>query len=257
MLIVPAIDLRAGRCVRLMHGDPSQETRYDGDPVERARSFVAAGARRIHVVDLDGALGTGENLAALAAICAGAGVPVQTGGGIRTYADARARFDAGAAFVVLGTVLAENAHVGRSIVDVYGDRIIAGIDARGDEVKIRGWKTAAPMPRDEFVREMHAWGIPRVVYTEIARDGAGTGYDVAALAHVASLTPMSVTASGGAKTIDDIRFLCEGTPANVDHAIVGRALYEGTLDLERAIDVAKSVMRDRAIEPARSHSADG
>jgi phosphoribosylformimino-5-aminoimidazole carboxamide ribonucleotide (ProFAR) isomerase len=91
------------------------------------------------------------------------------------------------------------------------------------------------MPRDEFVREMHAWGIPRVVYTEIARDGAGTGYDIAALAHVASLTPMAVTASGGAKTLDDLRGLIAGTPANVDHAIVGRALYEGTIDLADAI----------------------
>ncbi len=239
MLIVPAIDLRGGRCVRLVHGDPERETRYDGDPVERARSFVNAGARRIHVVDLDGAFGTGENLAAFRAICASAGVPVQTGGGIRTFADARARFDAGASFVVLGTVLAAEPHVGRSIVDVYGDRIYAGIDACGNQVKIRGWQADAPLPRDDFVREMHAWGIPRIVYTEIGRDGAGTGYDVAALAHVASLTPMAVTASGGAKTLDDLRALCAGTPENVDHAIVGRALYEGTIDLAEAIELAR------------------
>jgi phosphoribosylformimino-5-aminoimidazole carboxamide ribotide isomerase len=235
VLIVPAIDLRGGRCVRLVHGDPTRETRYDGDPVERARAFVAAGARRIHVVDLDGAFGTGENLTAFRAICTGVGVPIQTGGGVRTFEDARARFDAGASFVVLGTLLAEEPHVARAIVDVYGDRIYAGIDALGSEVKIRGWRSDAAMPRDEFVREMHAWGIPRVVYTEIARDGAGTGYDIAALAHVASLTPMAVTASGGAKTLDDLRGLIAGTPANVDHAIVGRALYEGTIDLADAI----------------------
>jgi len=246
VLIVPAIDLRSGRCVRLVHGDPERETRYDGDPVERARAFVAAGARRIHIIDLDGALGTGENLAAFRAICAGAGVPIQTGGGIRTFEDARARFDAGASFVVLGTVLAEDPHVGRSIVDVYGDRIYAGIDARGSEVKIHGWQSDAPMPRDEFVREMHAWGIPRIVYTEIARDGAGTGYDIAALEHVAALTPMAVTASGGAKTLDDLRALFAGTPANVDHAIVGRALYEGTIDLVAAIELAAEWSAARA-----------
>jgi phosphoribosylformimino-5-aminoimidazole carboxamide ribotide isomerase len=238
MLIVPAIDLRGGRCVRLMHGDPSRETRYDGDPVERARAFVAAGARRIHVVDLDGALGTGENIAAFGAICSAAGVPIQTGGGIRTMEDVRARFDAGASYVVLGTLLAEDPHVARSIIDVYGDRIYAGIDARGDHVKVRGWRTDAPMPRDAFVAEMYSWGVPRIVYTEIARDGAGTGYDVAALAHVAKLTPMSVTASGGAKTLDDLVALTAGTPPNVDHAIVGRALYEGTIDLAEAIFVA-------------------
>ena len=235
MLIVPAIDLRGGRCVRLVHGDPALETRYDGDPVERAREFVRAGARRIHVVDLDGALGTGENLAAFGAICASAGVPVQAGGGIRTFEDAYARFDAGASFVVLGTLLAEQTHVARAIVDVYGDRVIAGIDARGDEVMIRGWQSPAPISRDAFVREVHAMGIPRIVYTEIARDGAGTGYDIAALAHVASLAPLRVTASGGAKTLDDLRSLVAGTPSNVDSAIVGRALYEGTIDLAEAI----------------------
>jgi phosphoribosylformimino-5-aminoimidazole carboxamide ribotide isomerase len=235
MLIVPSIDLRGGRCVRLLYGDPQQETRYDGDPVERAREFVRAGARRIHVVDLDGALGTGENLAAFRAICASAPVPVQTGGGIRTFDDAHARFDAGASFVVLGTLLAEQEHVARAIVDVYGDRIIAGIDARGDEVMVRGWQAPAAIPRDAFVRRVHALGIPRIIFTEIARDGAGTGYDIAALAHVAGLVPIRVTASGGAKTIEDLQALLNGTPANVDSAIIGRALYEGTIDLAEAI----------------------
>ncbi len=235
MTIVPAIDLRAGRCVRLMYGDPARETRYDGDPVERARSFVAAGARRLHVVDLDGAFGTGENLAALRAICDGAGVPVQTGGGIRTLADARARFDAGASFVVLGTLLVEAPHVARTIVATFGDRIVAGVDARGAQVAIRGWQQAAALERDAFVLELAAIGFKRIVFTEIARDGAGTGYDVAALAHVASLAPLRITASGGARTLDDLHALAAGTPDNVDSAIVGRALYEGTLDLAEAI----------------------
>ena len=242
MLIVPAIDLRGGRCVRLVHGDPQQETQYDGDPVERVREFVRAGARRIHVIDLDGAFGTGENLAAFRAVCAAAGVPVQTGGGIRTFEDACERFDAGASFVVLGTLLAEQTHVARAIVDVYGDRIIAGIDTRGDEVMIRGWQSAASLPRDEFVREIHAWGIPRIVHTEIARDGTGEGYDIAALAHIAALAPLRVTASGGAKTLDDLRALVAGTPPNVDSAIVGRALYEGTIDLAEAIAVTAAAI---------------
>jgi phosphoribosylformimino-5-aminoimidazole carboxamide ribotide isomerase len=241
MLIVPAIDLRGGRCVRLVHGDPAHETIYDVDPVARAREFVLAGARRLHVVDLDGAFGTGENLDAVRAICAAAEVPVQTGGGIRSLEDARRRFDAGASYVVLGTVLAEQTHIARAIVEVYGDRIVAGIDARGDAVKVRGWRAAAPLSRDDFVREMYAWGVPRVIYTEIARDGAGSGYDIAALAHVAALTPLRITASGGAKTLDDLRALAAGTPHNVDSAIVGRALYEGTIDLEEAIATAQRV----------------
>ncbi|GAC1311807.1 MAG: 1-(5-phosphoribosyl)-5-[(5-phosphoribosylamino) methylideneamino]imidazole-4-carboxamide isomerase [Vulcanimicrobiaceae bacterium] len=235
LAIVPAIDLRGGRCVRLLYGDPERETRYDGDPVERARAFERAGARRIHVVDLDGAFGTGENLAALRAICAGVGVPVQTGGGIRTSADVETRLKAGAAFVVLGTVLAEQPELAREMVAAHADRIVAGVDARGAEVAVRGWQHASALDRDAFVRRVSAWGVSRIVYTEIARDGAGTGYDTAALSHVATLSNARITASGGARTLDDLRALVRETPANVDHAIVGRALYEGTIDAAEAI----------------------
>lgn len=235
MTIVPAIDLRAGRCVRLLYGDPDRETRYDGDPVERARSFAAAGARRLHVVDLDGAFDTGANTAAIGAICAAVDVPVQTGGGIRSIADARARFAAGASYVVLGTLLVENPQAARRIIGEYGDRTIAGVDARGDVVAVRGWKEHAPLGRDAFVRDLAGSGIGRIVFTEISRDGAGAGYDVAALAHVAGLTQVKITASGGARTLDDLRALRAGTPANVDAAIVGRAIYEGTIDLAEAL----------------------
>jgi phosphoribosylformimino-5-aminoimidazole carboxamide ribotide isomerase len=235
MTIVPAIDLRGGRCVRLLYGDPARETRYDGDPAQRARDFVRAGATRLHVVDLDGALGTGENLAALAAIARAVDVPVQTGGGIRSAADVRVRLDAGAAFVILGTLLVEAPELAREIVAEIGPRAIAGVDARGSAVAVRGWQSAAPLDRDTFVRELAGLGFERIVFTEIARDGAGTGYDVAALATVARLAPLRVTASGGAKTLDDLRALVAGTPPNVDSAIVGRALYEGTLDIRDAI----------------------
>lgn len=245
MTVVPAIDLRGGRCVRLLYGDPARETQYDGDPVARAREFVAAGARRLHVVDLDGAFGTGENLAALGAICRGVDVPVQTGGGIRSMADARTRFAAGASFVVLGTMLVEAPVEARSLVAEFGSRAIAGVDARGSEVAIRGWRQPAPLERDAFIRELSAWGFERVIYTEIARDGAGTGYDVAALAHVAGLAALRVTASGGAKTVADLEALTRGTPPAVDAAIVGRALYEGTLDLAEALTAVASAARSR------------
>jgi phosphoribosylformimino-5-aminoimidazole carboxamide ribotide isomerase len=235
MTIVPAIDLRAGKCVRLLHGDPLQETRYDGDPVERARSFVAAGAKRLHVVDLDGAFRTGENVAALRAICSAVDVPVETGGGIRKRDDIEARLNAGAAFVIIGTLLVEAPELSRLLVGEYGKRLIAGVDARGRDVAVFGWQTASRLDRDELVREITEWGFERIVYTEIGRDGAGTGYDVDALAHVGALTPLKISASGGARTIDDLRELAAGMPPNVDHAIVGRALYEGTLDLAEAI----------------------
>jgi phosphoribosylformimino-5-aminoimidazole carboxamide ribotide isomerase len=112
---------------------------------------------------------------------------------------------------------------------------VAGIDARGDRVATRGWLAESAISRDDLVRTVASWGIARIVYTEIARDGMGAGYDVAALAHVAALTPLAITASGGARTLDDLRALRDATPANVDAAIVGRALYEGTLDLAEAL----------------------
>ncbi|MGA2393133.1 MAG: HisA/HisF-related TIM barrel protein [Candidatus Lustribacter sp.] len=234
--LLPAIDLRAGKCVRLERGDPARETRYDDDPVARARAFVAAGARALHVVDLDGAFGAGENAGALRAICAAVDVPVQTGGGVRSVDDVQARLDAGAAAVVLGTILIEDAAAARAIVDRFGERIVAGIDARGERVATRGWLQDAGVLRDDLVRTVAGWGVGRIVYTEIARDGMGSGYDVAALAHVAALAPINVTASGGAKSLGDLIALREGTPANVDAAIVGRALYEGTLDLAQALN---------------------
>ncbi len=235
LTIVPAIDLRGGRCVRLERGDPARETRYGDDPVARARTFVADGARALHVVDLDGAFGTGENQAALRAICAAVDVPVQTGGGIRSADDVRRRIDAGAHAVVIGTLLVEEAATAQSIVAQFGPAIVAGIDARGDRVATRGWLSETAVLRDDLVRTVAAWGVERIVYTEIVRDGMGAGYDVAALAHVAGLSAARITASGGARTIADLRAVRDGTPANVDAAIVGRALYEGSIELRDAL----------------------
>jgi phosphoribosylformimino-5-aminoimidazole carboxamide ribotide isomerase len=235
LTIVPAIDLRAGRCVRLTQGDPQQETRYDGDPVARALSFTAAGAERLHVVDLDGAFGTGENREAIGAVCRAVDVPVEVGGGIRTAEDVHAVLRSGAAFVVLGTMLIEDPESAKKLIGELGEKIVGGVDARGVHVAIRGWKATSPLGRDPFVRELAEWGLQRIIFTEIERDGTGTGYDVEALASVASLTPMRVTASGGAKTIDDLCALVAGVPLNVDMAIVGRALYDGTMDLAQAI----------------------
>ena len=240
LTLYPAIDLRGGQAVRLERGDPTRETRYDADPVARARAFVAGGAQALHVVDLDGAFGTGENQSALRAICAAVDVPVQTGGGIRSADDVAARFAAGASAVVIGTLLVEQPDDARALVARWGERIVAGIDARGERVATRGWLAEGEVLRDDLVRTVADWGVRRIVYTEIARDGMGAGYDVDALAHVASLAPLRITASGGARTIDDLRALRDGTPPNVDAAIVGRALYEGTIDLADALSAMSS-----------------
>jgi phosphoribosylformimino-5-aminoimidazole carboxamide ribotide isomerase len=239
MLVIPAIDLRGGKCVRMQQGDPARETAYDTDPVQRAKAFVAAGAKQLHVIDLDGAFGSGENEEAIARICRAVDVPVQTGGGIRTLKQAQARLDAGASFVILGTVLVEEERISRNIIHELGDRVFAGIDARGSAVAVRGWQEGAQVDRDALVRRVAQWGVQRVVFTEIARDGTGQGYDVDALRTVAGLADIRVTASGGAQTIQDLRDLREQVPANVDACIIGRALYEGTLDLAEAIAALK------------------
>jgi len=198
MILLPAIDILGGKAVRLARGDYDEQTVYDADPLEAARRWVAAGARALHVVDLDGAFGTGENQTALRAICDAVDVPVQTGGGIRSDADVAARLAAGAQAVVIGTLLVERPDDARAIVERWGERIVAGIDARGDRVATRGWLSESAISRDDLVRTVASWGIARIVYTEIARDGMGSGYDVAALAHVAALAPVRLTASGGA-----------------------------------------------------------
>lgn len=235
MLVIPAIDLRGGKCVRMQQGDPTREKTYDTDPVERAKTFVAAGAKQLHVIDLDGAFGSGENDEAIARICRAVDVPVQTGGGIRTLKQAQARLDAGASYVILGTVLVEEERISRNIIHELGDRVFAGIDARGSTVAVRGWQEGAQVDRDALVHRVAQWGVGRVVFTEIARDGTGQGYDIEALRTVAGLADIRVTASGGAHAVQDLRALREQVPANVDACVIGRALYEGTLDLGEAI----------------------
>jgi phosphoribosylformimino-5-aminoimidazole carboxamide ribotide isomerase len=235
VLVVPAIDLRAGKCVRMKQGDPTTEVAYDDDPVERAKEFVAAGARRLHVIDLDGAFGSGENLAAVRRICEAVDVPVQTGGGIRAVQHAEGAFQAGAAEIILGTLLVEDERLARHIISRFPGKVIAAIDVRGSQVAIHGWQEHTPVDRDALVRRVAQWGVPRIIFTEIRRDGMGEGYDIDALNAVANAAEVRVTASGGARNIDDLNLLKQSVPVTVDSCIVGSALYNGTIDLQEAI----------------------
>ncbi len=235
MLVVPAIDLRGGKCVRMKQGDPTTEIAYDGDPVERAKAFVDAGARRLHVIDLDAAFGSGENLAAAARICEAVAVPVQTGGGVRAVKHAEDAFAAGASEIILGTLLVEDERLARHIISRFMGKVIAGIDARGTQVATRGWQERTPVDRDALVRRVAQWGVSRIIFTEIRRDGMGEGYDLDALNAVANAAEVRVTASGGARNVEDLLELKRGVPVTVDSCIVGSALYDGTIDLKEAI----------------------
>ena len=235
MLVVPAIDLRGGRCVRMKQGDPTTEVAYDDDPVERATEFVAAGARRLHVIDLDGAFGSGENLSAVRRICETVDVPVQMGGGLRAVKHAESAFEAGAAEIILGTLLVEDERLARHIINRFPGKVIAAIDVRGTHVATHGWQEHTPVDRDALVRRVAQWGVPRIIFTEIRRDGMGEGYDIDALNEVANAAEVKITASGGARHIDDLVLLKRSVPLTVDSCIVGSALYKGTIDLQQAI----------------------
>ncbi|TAM60205.1 1-(5-phosphoribosyl)-5-[(5-phosphoribosylamino)methylideneamino]imidazole-4-carboxamide isomerase [bacterium] len=235
VIVIPAIDLRGGRCVRLVQGEKARTTVYGDDPVERARAFVAAGARRIHVVDLDGAFGDGSNLDVLRAIAQAVEVPVQTGGGVRTSADVRARLAAGAHDVILGTVLVEQPEEAARIAREFAGHISAGIDARGDEVAVRGWERGAGVRVETMLERLEAWGIERVIATQIERDGTGRGYDLDFYRRICERGVPRVQASGGAGSVDDLRALQALELPNLEGAIVGRAIYEGTLDLAQAV----------------------
>jgi phosphoribosylformimino-5-aminoimidazole carboxamide ribotide isomerase len=235
MIVIPALDLRGGKCVRMERGDPTTSTTCDGDPEERAKAFADAGARRLHVIDLDGAFGSGENLAAVERICKAVDIPVQTGGGLRVLKHAESAFSAGASEIIIGTLLVEDERMARHIISRFPEKVIAGIDARGNEVATHGWQERTPVNRDALVKRVAQWGVTRIIFTEIRRDGIGEGYDIDALNAVANAAEVLVTASGGARNIEDLQTLKREVPLTVDSCIVGSALYKGTMNLADAI----------------------
>src|SRR5215469_5119935 len=239
MIVIPALDLRGGKCVRMEQGNLQTSQAYADDPVAKAKEFVAEGATRLHVVDLDAAFGNGDNLNVIKAICAAVSVPVQVGGGMRNADQAKLRIDAGANEIVLGTLLVTDERMARNIIGKYVDRVVAGIDARGKHVATHGWTESTPMDRDALVKRVAQWGVKRVIFTEIRRDGMGGGYDIDALKDVASAAEVAVTANGGARTLEDISLLRREAPAAVDSCIVASALYKGTIKLSEAFAAVK------------------
>ena len=237
MQVIPAIDLKNGRCVRLTQGRKSDVTVYDENPVAVAQSFANAGARMIHVVDLDGAFQGGEsrNRDVLAKIVETVDVPIEFGGGIRSREEVQHLCELGVARVVLGTVAAESpAHL-REFVNRFSSQICVGIDARDGHVMTRGWETATHVTAIEFARVVASCGVERIVYTDIGRDGMLTGPNVEQTLAVVRAANVHVTASGGVSSLDDIKRLRAVGEPLLDSVIVGKALYEGKFKLEEAL----------------------
>jgi phosphoribosylformimino-5-aminoimidazole carboxamide ribotide isomerase len=238
--LYPAIDLRAGRAVRLYQGDYSQETVYGTDPVAVARSFASAGARWIHVVDLDAARsGVAENRGVVASI-AGAvhpSVAVQSGGGVRAADAAEALMSAGVARVVLGTAALESPELVAELASRMP--VAVGLDVRGREVAIRGWTAGSGADVLDVVRRFEDVGVEAVIVTQIARDGTLSGPDVDGLSSVLEATSLAVIASGGVGTLADLETLASLSAAGrtLAGAIVGKALYEHRFTLEQALAV--------------------
>jgi phosphoribosylformimino-5-aminoimidazole carboxamide ribotide isomerase len=232
VLILPAIDLRGGQCVRLRQGDYAQETVFGNDPGAMAKRWVSQGARFLHVVDLDGAkAGRPINGDAVRAITA-SGVPCQLGGGLRTEADIAQALEWGVSRVVVGTqALKEPAWLAK-IARQFPSKVVLGIDAKNGMVATDGWLEVSQRPAVAFARDCAAWPLAAIVYTDISKDGMLAGPNLDAMAELAAAVKLPVIASGGVTTLDDVRELAKRGLAG---CIIGRALYEGRIDVQRAI----------------------
>jgi phosphoribosylformimino-5-aminoimidazole carboxamide ribotide isomerase len=240
MIVIPAIDLKNGLCVRLMQGRKSEMTVYNENPVEVAKEFASAGANLIHVVDLDGAFNEADspNRAVVRKIVDTVDVPVEFGGGIRSLEDVQQLCDAGVARVVLGTLVAESPDALKDFVNRFSSKICAGIDARDGRVMSRGWETSTPVMAVDHARSAADSGVERIIYTDIARDGTLGGPNIEQTLAVVRAANVRVTASGGISSLDDIKRLRDTGEPLLDSVIVGKALYEGKFKLEEAIRVA-------------------
>lgn len=238
MTIIPAIDVRGGRCVRLFQGRFDAETVYGDDPAAMATRWAGEGARRLHVVDLDGAAeGAPRNHAAIAAILKAVAIPVQVGGGLRDLKTIETYLEAGAARVVLGTRAALDPEFLREVCGYFPGRVVVAIDARDGRVAVNGWLEATDRAALEVAREASDAGAAALLYTDIRRDGTQQGPNLEALEAVARATPTPVIASGGISTREHVR--AASRIAGVEAAIVGQALYQGTLTLREATEAAE------------------
>ena len=251
MEIIPAIDLLDGQCVRLHQGDYGQVTRFSDDPVAQALSWQAQGARRLHLVDLDGARsGEPVNDASVRAITAALQIPVQLGGGVRTAERAEALLACGLDRVILGTVAVEQPALVRQLAQRHPGRIVVGIDARDGKVATRGWLEESSLEATALAASFAASGVAAIISTDIATDGTLAGPNLEALRAMAQVSSIPVIASGGVGCLEHLLALLALEPLGVEGVIVGRALYDGRVDLAEALAaIGPERLQDVAVEP--------
>jgi phosphoribosylformimino-5-aminoimidazole carboxamide ribotide isomerase len=236
MDVIPAIDLLGGRCVRLYQGDYNQSQVFDENPITLARQWQAQGAPRLHLVDLDGAkTGAPVNQAVIAAITAALDIPVQVGGGLRTYDGVANLLDLGVQRAILGTVAIEQPQLVQDLCQAFPGQILVGIDARNGRVATRGWLETTEVQATDLAQQMADFGAAAIIYTDIQRDGTLQGPNLEALRQMAETVAIPVIASGGVSSLTDILSLLALAPVGVSGVIVGRALYTGDLSLQEAI----------------------
>jgi phosphoribosylformimino-5-aminoimidazole carboxamide ribotide isomerase len=234
MILYPAIDLKDGQAVRLVHGDMEKSTVFNDDPAAQARAFVDAGCTWLHLVDLNGAFaGTPVNAAPVEAILKSCNVPAQLGGGIRDIATIEAWLDKGLARVILGTVAVENPDLVREAARAFPGKVAVGIDARNGRVATKGWAEETDVMVTDLAKSFEDAGVAAIIYTDILRDGAMGGPNIEATADLARAVNIPVIASGGVSSLDDLKAL-KATNV-ISGAISGRALYDGAIDLQEAL----------------------
>jgi phosphoribosylformimino-5-aminoimidazole carboxamide ribotide isomerase len=245
MLVIPAIDLKDGKCVRLRQGRMNDDTVYSDDPVAMAARWIDQGARRLHIVDLDGAVkGRPVNHKIVETIArAHRDVPIQVGGGIRDEDTVQAYLDAGVSYVIIGTKAINAPHFIADLCVEFPGHIIVGLDAKNGRVAIDGWSKLSHHDVIDIAQHFEKDGVEAIVYTDIGRDGMLSGVNVESTVALARAINIPVIASGGVKSVDDVRKLCEVADHGIIGAITGRAIYEGTLDLAEAQKLADELSK--------------
>jgi phosphoribosylformimino-5-aminoimidazole carboxamide ribotide isomerase len=242
MLIIPAIDIKDGRCVRLFQGEMDKETVYFENPLEAARHWVNEGAIFIHIVDLNGAVeGRPVHTGEVAAICRETKLRVELGGGLRSVEAVKTALDLGVARVVIGTAAFENPELLRALCQSFPGKIVVGIDARQGKVAVKGWKETTTMDAVELAKRCESDGASRIIYTDISRDGTREGVNIAETRRIARAVKIPIIASGGVATLEDIRRLLPLEGEGVEGIIVGRALYSGAFTLHDAQSVLSDI----------------